>query len=265
VFLIANCLIRSVAFDSNREPAPWQRLIVFSWTIPYEPLQTHNNLIYVPLMKNPTLLEPWLKALDSCLRISFSSPRSVSAYPAKQISGSSSTAQTLSEEDRKLSGALMRINHVGEVCAQALYRAQALSSSSPEIKTFFERAQVEEYDHLAWTHQRLTELGDRPSVLNPLWYAGAFAFGFAAGRLGKKVSLGFVLETERQVEAHLINLLNILPERDWASRAIVHRMAQDESNHGAEAAHLGGIELPIAIKVLMKAAAKTMTTVAHFV
>jgi ubiquinone biosynthesis monooxygenase Coq7 len=215
-------------------------------------------------MKNPTLLEPWLNALDSCLRINFAHPRSVSAYPSKQISELSCATPTLSAADRKLSGALMRINHVGEVCAQALYRGQALSSTAPEVKSFFERAQVEEYDHLAWTRQRLIELGARPSALNPLWYAGAFAFGFAAGRLGKKVSLGFVQETERQVEAHLINHLNILPERDWASRAIVHRMAQDESNHGVEAAHLGGIELPIAIKVLMKAAAKTMTTVAHF-
>ena len=216
-------------------------------------------------MKNPTLLEPWLNALDSCLRISFAYPRSLSAYPAQQISKLSSSTKTLSAADRKFSGALMRINHVGEVCAQALYRAQALSSTAPEVKSFFERAQVEEYDHLAWTRQRLTELGARPSALNPLWYAGAFAFGFAAGRLGKKVSLGFVQETERQVEAHLMSHLNILPETDMASRAILLRMAQDEANHGAEAAQLGGVELPITIKVLMKAAAKTMTTVAHFI
>jgi ubiquinone biosynthesis monooxygenase Coq7 len=163
------------------------------------------------------------------------------------------------------SGALMRVNHVGEVCAQALYTAQALTSPTPQLKAFFERARTEETDHLAWTRQRLNELGDRPSLLNPLWYAGAFTLGLAAGHLGESVSLGFVMETERQVEAHLHSHLGLLPAEDLASRAIVAQMALDEAGHGVEAAQLGGTELPTPVKSLMKAAAKVMTTVAHYV
>jgi ubiquinone biosynthesis monooxygenase Coq7 len=159
----------------------------------------------------------------------------------------------------------MRVNHVGEVCAQALYTAQALTSPTPKLKAFFEQARIEETDHLAWTRQRLAELGARPSLLNPLWYAGAFALGLAAGRLGEAISLGFVMETERQVEAHLQSHLDRLPAEDFISRAIVTRMAQDEASHGAEAAHLGGVELPAPIKGLMSLAAKVMTTVAHYV
>jgi ubiquinone biosynthesis monooxygenase Coq7 len=159
----------------------------------------------------------------------------------------------------------MRVNHVGEVCAQALYTAQALTSPTPQLKAFFERARTEETDHLAWTRQRLTELGDRPSLLNPLWCAGAFTLGLAAGRLGESVSLGFVMETERQVEDHLHSHLDRLPAEDLTSRAIVAQMALDEAGHGVEAAQLGGTELPTPVKSLMKVAAKVMTTVAHYV
>jgi len=163
------------------------------------------------------------------------------------------------------SGRLMRVNHVGEICAQALYAAQALTSPTDQVRAFFQRAQKEENDHLAWTRQRLTELGDRPSLLNPVWYAGAFALGLAAGNIGEAVSLGFVMETERQVEAHLNSHLERLPTEDLASRAIVAQMALDEAEHGAEAAQLGGTELPAPVKALMKTAAKVMTTVAHYV
>ena len=174
-------------------------------------------------------------------------------------------AKPLTTQDQAAAGALMRVNHVGEVCAQALYTAQALTSPTPQLKAFFEQARTEETDHLAWTRQRLTELGARPSLLNPLWYAGAFALGLAAGRFGQAVSLGFVMETERQVEAHLHSHLDRLPAEDLASRVIVTQMALDEGSHGAVAAQLGGSELPVPVKGLMTAAAKVMTTVAHYV
>jgi ubiquinone biosynthesis monooxygenase Coq7 len=170
---------------------------------------------------------------------------------------------SLSRQDQATSGALMRVNHVGEVCAQALYCAQALTSPTPQLRQHFEHARAEETDHLAWTRHRMDELGARPSLLNPLWYAGAFALGLVAGRMGEKISLGFVIETERQVEAHLNSHLDQLPPADQASRAIVTQMAQDEAAHGAAAAQLGGTELTQPVKLLMKAAAKVMTTVAY--
>jgi len=158
----------------------------------------------------------------------------------------------------------MRVNHVGEVCAQALYSAQALASSNPALQARFRAAAAEETDHLAWTAQRLAELGDRPSLLNPLWYAGAFGLGLLAGRLGDPVSLGFVVETERQVEAHLQTHLERLPANDHASRAIVAQMKQDEAGHAASALDAGAIELPAPAKALMRTAAKVMTTTAHY-
>jgi len=159
----------------------------------------------------------------------------------------------------------MRVNHVGEVCAQALYAAQALTTRNPELRTQMERAAREETDHLAWTRERLDELGDRPSLLNPLWYAGAFGLGLLAGRLGDPVSLGFVVETERQVEAHLQGHLESLPEGDHASRAIVSQMKDDEAAHALNAQAAGAAELPLPVKLAMRAAAKVMTTTAHYV
>ncbi len=175
----------------------------------------------------------------------------------------------MSDADRALSGALMRVNHVGEVCAQALYSGQALAArqgagnqNSPLVQQL-EEAGREETDHLAWTHERLIELGSRPSLLNPLWYAGAFGIGLVAGRLGRNVSLGFVVETERQVEAHLASHMERLPAADQASRAIVAQIKQDEARHAQEAMKAGGTELPTPVKSLMRAAARVMTTVAH--
>ncbi len=173
----------------------------------------------------------------------------------------------LSATERAESGALMRINHVGEVCAQALYNAQALGARiwcrNEQLARHFEAAGREEGLHLAWTKQRLNDLGDRPSVLNPFWYAGAFAIGLLASRLGEATSLGFVVETERQVEAHLAGHLDRLPVNDTASRAVVAQMKADEARHANDAQKAGAAELPRAVKLVMKAAAKVMTTVAH--
>jgi len=171
--------------------------------------------------------------------------------------------EPLTESDRALSGALMRVNHVGEVCAQALYQAQALTSRSDEVRSRMQTAAREETDHLAWTQRRLQELGDRPSVLNPLWYAGAFAIGLVAGRLGDAVSLGFVVETERQVEQHLAGHLDRLPAADQRSRAIVEQMREDEQRHADLALEAGGNELPGPVRLLMRAAARVMTSTAH--
>jgi ubiquinone biosynthesis monooxygenase Coq7 len=174
-------------------------------------------------------------------------------------------ASQLDAAQRRLSGALMRVNHVGEVCAQALYNAQTLATNDPALRKQFEHAARDESDHLAWTHRRLRELGDRTSVLNPLWYAGAFGIGLLAGRLGEAVSLGFVAETERQVEQHLQEHLERLPVGDTASRAIVEQMKRDEARHAADARQAGGAELPEAVKLAMRLAAKVMTRTAHIV
>ena len=172
-------------------------------------------------------------------------------------------AVPLSDADKQLAGALMRVNHVGEVCAQALYNAQALSTRDPLLKRHFELAAREETDHLAWTQQRLQELGARVSVLNPLWYAGAFGFGLLAGRIGDAVSLGFVVETERQVEQHLESHLDKLPADDLRSQAIVRQMKDDEARHAASAQEAGAADLPLPVRWMMRAAAKVMTTTAH--
>jgi len=171
----------------------------------------------------------------------------------------------LSDSERRLSGALMRVNHVGEVCAQALYSAQALTTRNPALRRGFEQAALEETDHLAWTRQRLRELGTHASLLNPIWYAGAFGIGLVAGRAGDAVSLGFMAETERQVERHLAGHLDRLPEQDRASRAIVRQMKDDEAAHAASAERSGGLPLPAPVRWAMRAAAKVMTTTAHHV
>jgi ubiquinone biosynthesis monooxygenase Coq7 len=169
----------------------------------------------------------------------------------------------LPESDRRLAGALMRVNHVGEVCAQALYEGQAATTADPRLERFFRDAAAEEGDHLAWTRERLDELGTRPSLLNPLWYAGAFAFGAIAGRIGDRFSLGFMVETERQVERHLAGHLEQLPEGDAASRAIVEQMKRDEGGHADQAEALGAAPLPEPVRVAMRLAAKVMTGTAQ--
>lgn len=203
-------------------------------------------------------MDKLLTAADAALRTLFATPRAARVCPTLP----QDTAE-LSAEEKAEAGALMRVNHVGEVCAQALYTAQALATKNAALHDHFMRASAEETDHLAWTRQRLDELGARPSLLNPLWYAGAFGLGLLAGRLGDRVSLGFVVETENQVEAHLQSHLNRLPAHDHASRAIVAQMKDDEARHAIDARRAGAMELPAPARALMKAAAKVMTTVAH--
>ncbi|RZL47327.1 MAG: 2-polyprenyl-3-methyl-6-methoxy-1,4-benzoquinone monooxygenase [Variovorax sp.] len=203
-------------------------------------------------------LDPILTAADSVLRTLFAKPQAGRPMP-KPVG----TPVALSPADRRAAGAMMRVNHVGEICAQALYVAQAASTRDPSLRAHLEEAAHEETDHLAWTRQRLDDLGAKPSLLNPLWYAGAFGLGLVAGRLGDRVSLGFVAETERQVEAHLDGHLGRLPHGDTASRAVIVQMKADEARHAAEAVDAGAAELPAPAKALMRVAARVMTTVAH--
>ena len=201
-----------------------------------------------------------LQAADGALRTLFALPRASRVCPT--VAGQSTE---LNAADKARSGALMRVNHVGEVCAQALYAAQALSTRDPVLRQHFLEASREEGDHLAWTRERLDELGARQSLLNPLWYAGAFGLGLIAGRLGDRVSLGFVVETERQVEAHLASHLERLPAGDHASRAIVAQMKTDEARHAQEAEGSGAARIPQPVKALMRASAKVMTTTAYWI
>ena len=177
--------------------------------------------------------------------------------------GASLAAAELSPEERRHAAGLMRVNHTGEVCAQALYAAQALVAQDPAVKRELAGAAREEEEHLAWTQQRLAELGDRASLLNPLWYAGSFAIGVAAGFAGDRVNLGFVVETERQVEEHLTGHMERLPGADARSRAIVEQMRDDEARHGAMAEAAGAVDLPFPVRRLMRAAADVMRVVAY--
>jgi ubiquinone biosynthesis monooxygenase Coq7 len=195
-------------------------------------------------------IDSFLSAADGALRTLFAKPRAL--RPCPTVPGDETT---LSAADKRKAAALMRVNHVGEVCAQALYSAQSLTTRDPALKTQFEQAAREETD----------ELGARPSLLNPFWYAGAFGLGLIAGRLGDRASLGFLVETERQVEAHLQSHLDLLPAGDHASRAIVAQMKDDEAAHAALAVQAGGVALPAPVRGLMKAAAKVMTTTASYV
>ncbi|HJV81118.1 2-polyprenyl-3-methyl-6-methoxy-1,4-benzoquinone monooxygenase [Noviherbaspirillum sp.] len=172
---------------------------------------------------------------------------------------------TMDDKERRHSAGLMRVNHVGEVCAQALYESQGRAAGNATLRQQFAQAGREEEDHLAWTSQRLQELGSHTSLLNPLWYAGAYAIGTVAARMGDANSLGFVVETERQVEAHLASHLNRLPQQDEKSRAIVEQMRVDEIAHGASAQSLGAAELPLPIRGVMRAMAKVMTATAYYI
>ncbi|MBC7601483.1 MAG: 2-polyprenyl-3-methyl-6-methoxy-1,4-benzoquinone monooxygenase [Ramlibacter sp.] len=205
-------------------------------------------------------MDAFLGAADRALRTLFAKPRALRDCPVVPADDT-----RLSNDERRLAVALMRVNHVGEVCAQALYTAQALGTRDQALAKRLEKAAQEETDHLAWTARRLDELGGRPSLLNPLWYAGAFALGTVAGRFGDRTSLGFVVETERQVEAHLQSHLDRLPAADHASRAIVAQMKSDEAEHAAQALSDGAIELPAPARALMRAGARVMTTTAHYI
>jgi 3-demethoxyubiquinol 3-hydroxylase len=205
-------------------------------------------------------MDRFLGALDQALRTLFATPRGTRPCPVVP-----SESTHLGADERRHAAALMRVNHVGEICAQALYTAQAMATRNEGLRLQLEKAAREETDHLAWTRGRLDELGGRPSLLNPLWYAGAFGLGLVAGRFGDPVSLGFLVETERQVEAHLQGHLDRLPAADHASRAIVAQMKDDEAGHADQALASGAAELPAAVKMAMRAAARVMTTTAHYV
>lgn len=202
-------------------------------------------------------LDRLLISFDLALRTVFAEHQAARPCPQPVVED-----EPLSEADKQRSAALMRVNHVGEVCAQALYAAQAWGTRDVALKAQFEAAAREETDHLAWTEQRLAQLGSRTSLLNPLWYAGAFGIGLLAAKAGDAISLGFVVETERQVEAHLNGHLDALPAGDQASRAIVTQMRDDEVAHAQAAQAAGARELPAPVKGAMRLVAKVMTTAA---
>ncbi|MGE5666356.1 MAG: 2-polyprenyl-3-methyl-6-methoxy-1,4-benzoquinone monooxygenase [Betaproteobacteria bacterium] len=205
-------------------------------------------------------VDQFIGAVDRGLRTVAAPPVALRPSPAR---GLVDGAHNLGEAQRAEAAALMRVNHVGEVCAQALYDAQALATRDERLRALFRRAAEEETDHLAWTRERVEALGGRLSLLNPLWYTGAFAIGLVAARAGDRMSLGCMAETERQVEAHLDGHLDRLPPEDLASRAVVEQMKADEVQHANTATDLGGTELPLPLRVAMRVAAKVMTTTAH--
>ena len=197
-------------------------------------------------------LDQFIIALDGGLRTVFASPHAARAYPAHAAEA------PLSDDERAQAAALMRVNHVGEVCAQALYSGQSLTTKNEAVRAELRQAAAEETDHLAWCEQRLNELGGRKSLLNPLWYGGAFTMGLVAGALGDRWNLGFLAETERQVEAHLDGHLQQLPEADARSRAVVEKMKADEAQHAQTAVSHGAATLPVPVQRAMHFAADVM-------
>lgn len=204
------------------------------------------------------MLDSLIIGFDRALKTLSGAPVSARPNPAADLDDAE-----LSGIEKAHARALMRVNHAGEVCAQALYYGQAVGTQDPDIRTTLMQAAREEEDHLAWTEQRIQELGGRTSLLNPLWYAGSFAIGALAGFAGDRTSLGFVAETERQVEEHLTGHMDQLPPADARSRAIVEKMRSDEIRHGESARQSGGADLPLPVRLLMRATAKVMTFSAY--
>jgi ubiquinone biosynthesis monooxygenase Coq7 len=199
--------------------------------------------------------------LDQAIRTVFGKPQTTGRpNPAEGMAESE-----LDDRERKHTARLMRINHTGEVCAQALYQGQALTARLPEVQQAMARSAQEENDHLDWCEKRIGELGDRKSLLNPLWYAGSFAIGALAGIAGDKWSLGFVVETERQVESHLDDHLNEIPAGDARTRAILERMKEDEIHHAEVASAAGGAPLPAPIRLAMQLTSKVMTRSVYWI
>lgn len=207
-----------------------------------------------------SILDPFILQIDQALRTVFTHAPTVRPLPGEAL-----PEADLIPQERQHVAALMRINHVGEVCAQALYAGQAFTARESTVRAALEHAAWEETEHLNWTERRIEELGGRKSLLNPLWYAGAWTIGAIAGRLGDPVSLGFVAETERQVEAHLDGHMSQLPAADLRSQAIIDQMKTDEIAHAQTALSLGAAELPPVAKGAMKLASKVMTTTAYWV
>jgi len=195
---------------------------------------------------------------DTAVRTVFGRPQQQRSSPARDIRD-----EIRSDAQRSLAARLMRVNHAGEVCAQALYQGQALTARATGVRDALERAAEEENDHLAWCAQRLDELDARPSRLNPLWYLGSFCIGAASGLVGDRFNLGFLAETERQVVQHLDRHLERLPSEDPVSRAILEQMKQDEAGHATTALHAGATELPSIVKKMMTVASRLMTTVSE--
>lgn len=187
------------------------------------------------------------------------------AAPSGRVPGAHLPDSQLEERERRLAAGLMRVNHTGEICAQALYQGQALTARAAEARSALEQAAHEEGEHLAWTERRIQELGGRKSLLNPLWYTGSFAMGALAGLLGDRWNLGFLAETERQVVEHLEGHLEKLPPQDAKSRAIVEEMRVDEARHASTASAHGGAELPLPAKMLMRIASRVMTRTTYWI
>ena len=204
-------------------------------------------------------LDKFIVGFDKGLRTLFAP-----AQTARNVPGDALMDAPLDDTQRRTSAALMRVNHTGEICAQALYQGQALTARDPSVKDALEHAAREETEHLAWTERRIAELGGTKSVLNPLFYAGSFALGAVSGLLGDKWNLGFLAETERQVVQHLEGHLERLPADDAKSRAIVEQMRDDEARHATSAINHGGAELPGPVKSAMKASSKVMTGTAYW-
>ncbi len=203
-------------------------------------------------------IDDLIVGFDRALRTLASASTSVRPYPAEQAESAD-----LGEDEMAHAAGLMRVNHSGEICAQALYSGQAMTASNPALKGELDQAAREETEHLAWTERRLEELGARTSLLNPLWYAGSFAMGAIAGLAGDRWNLGFLSETERQVEQHLGGHLDTLPQGDARSRAIVSQMRTDEGRHAQMAEDRGAARLPLPIRAVMRMTAKVMTTTAY--
>lgn len=206
------------------------------------------------------MIDDLILEFDKALRTLFAPAPTVRPMPGEGL-----PEAELGEAERRRAAALMRINHVGEVCAQALYQGQALTCREPTIREALRQAAWEETEHLNWTERRIAELGGRKSLLNPLWYAGSLAIGLMAGKLGDDWNLGFLAETERQVEAHLDGHLASLPEADRRSRAIVDQMKADEIRHAETAVALGARDLPLPAKAAMRIMSRIMTTTAYHV
>lgn len=210
--------------------------------------------------RQPAPLDRLIGHFDRILKGALGPHQSTRAYPAIDVEETVTDART-----RREVASLMRINHAGEICAQALYHGQALTAHRDGVRDSLQQAAQEEADHLAWCAQRLNELGDRTSLLDPLWYAGSLGIGVLAGLSGDRRSLGFVAETERQVVAHLKSHLEQLPQDDARTHAVIDQMMRDEARHGEQALHDGGALPPLPIKLLMKITAKLMTTTAKWI
>jgi len=205
-------------------------------------------------------LDELISAFDRGLRTVFGPAQSARETPGERL-----PEAAVSEQERAHAAALMRVNHTGEICAQALYQGQALTARDTRAREALEKAAREESEHLAWTERRIEELGGRKSLLNPLWYAGSFALGAVAGLLGDRWNLGFLAETERQVVAHLEGHLARLPQGDEKSRAILETMKEDEARHATSAIHHGGGDLPEPAKAVMRLGSKVMTETAFWI